>query len=86
MEDYWTEFAKNPNPNFKIRTLNEYLTRDELRVIQDRALRRFYFSPRRLAKEIYHTRSFNQLALKAKIGIRFLLPRFYTAQGDWNGA
>ena len=75
MEDYWTEFAKNPDPNFKIRTLNEYLTKKELRDIQDKALRRFYFSPRRLAREIYHTRSFNQLALKAKVGLRFLLPR-----------
>ena len=75
MEDYWTEFAKNPDPNFKIRTLNEYVTKEELRDIQDKALRKFYFSPRRLAREIYHTKSFSQLALKAKVGMRFLLPR-----------
>ncbi|OAD21956.1 radical SAM domain-containing protein [Candidatus Thiomargarita nelsonii] len=76
MEDYWGEFAKNPEPNFKIRTLNEYFTQEELRNIQDKALKRFYFSPRQLAREIYHTRSFKQLLLKAKFGMRFLSPRF----------
>lgn len=75
MDDYWGLFAKKPSPDFKIRTLNEHFSVEQLRDFQDRALRRFYSSPRRIAKEIYRTRSLKQLLIKAKMGAKLLLPR-----------
>ena len=38
-EDYWLEFAKRPDPNFKVKVLNENLTEHELRKLQDKHLR-----------------------------------------------
>ena len=75
MVDYWAGFAKNPDSEFKIRTMNENMDRQELRELQDRALRKFYSSPKRIAREIYRTRSVKQLMAKAKIGARLIVPR-----------
>ena len=74
-DDYWLEFAKNPDPNFKIRTLNDNFSESELRTLQDRALRSFYSSPFVILREVIKTRSIKQLVTKAKIGLRLLLPR-----------
>jgi radical SAM superfamily enzyme YgiQ (UPF0313 family) len=74
-DDYWLEFAKNPDPNFKIRTLNDNFSESELRTLQDRALRSFYSSPFVILREVIKTRSIKQLVTKAIIGLRLLLPR-----------
>jgi len=74
-EDYWQQFANNPSPNFKIRTINTHFTEEELRVIQDKALRSFYSSPVIILRELWKTRNFKQLFTKAKTGIRLLMPR-----------
>ena len=74
--DYWHEFAKNPHPDFKIRTMNEYFDEPQLRQIQDRALRHFYSSPKVILREVIRTRSLKQLLVKIRLGLRLLLPRF----------
>jgi anaerobic magnesium-protoporphyrin IX monomethyl ester cyclase len=74
-DDYWLEFAKNPHPDFKIRTLNDNFSESELRTIQDRALRSFYTSPVIIFRELIKTRSAKQLFTKAKIGLKLILPR-----------
>lgn len=73
--DYWQEFAECPDPGFRVRTLNEYFDENALRQLQDRALRHFYMSPRVVFKELRHTRSIKQMALKARMGLRLLVPR-----------
>ena len=75
-DDYWLEFAKNPNPNFKIRTLNDNFSESDLRMLQDKALRSFYTSPTIIYREIVNTTSIKQFFTKAKIGLRLLIPRF----------
>jgi len=75
-EDYWQLFASKPDPDFKIRTMNSFFSEEELRGIQDRALRSFYSSPAIIFREILKTRSFKQLLTKAKTGFRLLMPRF----------
>lgn len=75
MEDYWAGFAVSPDPKFKIRTMNEHLTTAELRELQDKALRKFYTSPKRIVREIYRTKSLKQLMVKAKFGARLIVPR-----------
>ena len=75
-EDYWLEFAKRPDPNFKVKVLNQHLTEHELRKLQDKAIRRFYFKPSRIVKEIKKTRDLKQLIVKTRIGLRLMMPRF----------
>ena len=75
-DDYWHDFAKHPREDFKIRTMNEYFDEGTLRKIQDLALRKFYSSPKVILREIRKTKSMKQLLLKAKMGIRLLIPRF----------
>jgi len=75
MEDYWLAFAKNPDNNFKMRTANEFFTTEELRQIQDKALRKFYSSPRRILREVARTKSVRQLIRKARVGKNILMPR-----------
>ena len=75
-DDYWLEFAKNPDPNFKIRTLNANFSESDLRTLQDKALRSFYSSPSIIFREIVKTASIKQFFTKAKIGLKLVLPRF----------
>jgi len=74
--DYWQDFAERPNPDFKIKTLNRNMNQEELRRLQDNALRRFYFSASKIIRELKNTRDLKQLMTKARIGLRLLLPRF----------
>ena len=74
-EDYWLEFARKPDPSFKIRILNNNFSTDQLRTLQDRALRSFYSNPSVILREIIKTRSFKQFITKAKVGIKLMLPR-----------
>lgn len=73
-EDYWQDFAENPDPAFKLRTASESFSSEELRQLQDEALRSFYRSPRRILREIVRTRSLRQLVRKASVGMRILFP------------
>jgi len=74
-EDYWLEFAQHPTADFKIRTMNEYFDEPRLRQMQDYALRKFYSSPKVILREVVRTKDFKQLLLKAKMGLRLLMPR-----------
>ncbi len=48
----------------------------ELRNLQDKALRKYYFSASRVIRELKNTRDLKQLMTKARIGLRLVLPRF----------
>lgn len=74
-EDYWAAFARAPSPGFKLHTANEYMTTEQLRELQGRALRRFYSSPRLILRETLRTRSWRQFRMKAGVGLRLLMPR-----------
>lgn len=75
-DDYWLEFARAPDPSFRIRTMNEHFSEEALRRLQDRALRSFYASPRVMWRELRKTRSLKQLLLKLRTGARLLMPRW----------
>lgn len=74
-EDYWHDFAVKPAPTFKIRTFNEIFNYNELRSLQDKALREFYSSPKVIFRELIRVKSFKQLLVKVKMGIKLLMPR-----------
>lgn len=72
--DYWTEFAKNPQPGFKVKFWNPHFTEIQLREIQNEAMRKFYWRPSFVAKEFTKVKSHKQLIARAKMGIKLLLP------------
>lgn len=76
-DDYWQNFADNPDSSFKIKTLNKDFDEVELRRMQDFAMRQFYMSPRLIFREIRRTRGLKQLITKAKLGGRLLFPRIF---------
>ena len=71
-EDYWREFARNPQPDFVPRLWEEYLTRDELIDLMQLGYRQFYFRPKYLAKRLLAIHSWPELKRKAKAGLRLL--------------
>ena len=69
-EDYWRRFAQAPMPDFTIPALIEdNLSRVELMKLRDDAIRRFYFRPRFIAREIAAIRSVGEFARKARMGM-----------------
>jgi radical SAM superfamily enzyme YgiQ (UPF0313 family) len=70
--DFWKEFAENPTPDFKLRTCNEHYTREELFDLLEQCLKKFYFTPKRIAKLIFQIRSKKELKTKIKAGLALL--------------
>ena len=67
--DFWSEFAKNPTSNFRLRTCNRNYTRDELFDLLEQCIKKFYFTPRRMIKMLAQTRSLKELITKLKAGL-----------------
>lgn len=65
-EDYWREFALNPDENFKTKFWTKELKTEELVALQNYANRKFYLRLPFLLKEIYKTRSWVSGFKKAK--------------------
>lgn len=72
--DYWTEFAKDPKPGFKVKFWNPHFTESQLREIQNEAMRRFYWRPSFIARELTKVKSRKQIVAKAKMAIKLLVP------------
>jgi radical SAM superfamily enzyme YgiQ (UPF0313 family) len=70
--DFWREFAKNPVPDFDLKTCNEHYSREELFKILDLCLKKFYFRPKRIMKILLQLRSKKEFKTKLKAGIALL--------------
>ncbi|MBI3722590.1 B12-binding domain-containing radical SAM protein [bacterium] len=77
--DYWQDFAVDPQPGFKVRFWNKDFTEDDLRTLQDEAMRRFYGRRDYIVNELRKIRSMGELVTKARVGARVLLPRIMRA-------
>jgi anaerobic magnesium-protoporphyrin IX monomethyl ester cyclase len=71
-EDYWKNFALNPNPEFKPKFWTEILTEQELQQLIVEAYRSFYSRPSYIFKKMVQLRSFAELRRKVKAGFRIL--------------
>lgn len=74
-DDYWQAFAERPAKNFRIRTLNEHFSSDELRVMQDKAIRDFYIQPHVIARQLCSIGNPKIFLQKCKLALKLLLPR-----------
>jgi radical SAM superfamily enzyme YgiQ (UPF0313 family) len=70
--DYWLEFARDPNSGFQPQYASRVFGPEELRKIQDSIHRRFYMRPGLLVKEALMTRSLKQLKNKARLALRLV--------------
>lgn len=68
--DFWREFTCHPAPNFRIPFLVEqHLDRATLIRLKDMALRRFYFRPSRITREVARLRSWKEFRQKVGMAV-----------------
>ena len=66
--DFWLEYTKHPTPDFSIPHLIEQnLNRSDLIKLKNKALRKHYFRPKRIYKEIKTIRSLKELKRKTNM-------------------
>ncbi len=70
--DYWQSFANNPTEDFKSKFWNIDFTDEQLRLFQDRLMKRFYRRFSYFFHEIKKVRSKDELLNKVKIGFKML--------------
>lgn len=70
--DYWREFAKNPNPDFRPMFWEKELSKEELFSLMTRAYRSFYIRPGYVFKKIIQLKSFNELIRKTKAALKMI--------------
>lgn len=71
--DFWAEFTKHPVPDFDIpHLIEQHMDRRTLINLRDKALRRFYFRPRRIWWELARLRSYRELREKTKMGLNIV--------------
>jgi radical SAM superfamily enzyme YgiQ (UPF0313 family) len=71
--DFWREYARAPTPGFvPSRLIENLISRDELMRLRNEAIRRFYFRPGYILKELRHISGFGEIVRKALMGLRLL--------------
>ncbi len=70
--DYWLEFAKNPNSNFKTKYWEENLSIQELQDLVIYAYKQFYLRPNYIIKKILQIKSLPELKRKVRAGLKVI--------------
>lgn len=69
-QDFWLEYACKPTPNFVVPYFwEEYLNKEQLLQIRDEAIRRFYFRPRYILKQLRQTGSLGEIKRKGMMAL-----------------
>ena len=74
-QDYWQQFARNPDEHFEPPAWTENFTQQQLEEMRQQAYRAFYGKPSRLIRQLFAVRSAGELMKKAKIGIKLLFAK-----------
>ena len=70
--DYWKDFAENPSPEFITPFAHETMGHVELRNLQNKIQKQFYFSPGIIIRELLKTRSLEKIISKAKLAFNIM--------------
>ncbi|MBF0353625.1 MAG: cobalamin-dependent protein [Alphaproteobacteria bacterium] len=71
--DYWGDYARHPMPNFlPPKLIESHADKAALIALRNDAVRRFYFRPRFIMKELLSLRSFKEFQRKASMGLQLL--------------
>ncbi len=72
-QDYWREYAINPLPNFAPPQIIEtHADVDTMLALRDEAVRRYYFRPKYLLKQLGDVGSLGEFVRKARMGMQLL--------------
>jgi len=72
-QDYWREYAKNPGPNFiPPEIIETHADVQTMLSIRDEAVRRYYFRPKYLLKQLGDVGSVGEFVRKARMGMQLL--------------
>jgi len=71
-DDYWSEFAKNPQKEFTPKLLEGNLTNEELMGLLKYAYKTYYLNLAYIANQVLKLKSFEEFKRKAKAGLRLL--------------
>lgn len=70
-DDYWGKYAKAPVPDFlPPQIIEEFASLEELKKLRNEAVRKFYFRPRYVLKELRNLGSFHEFVRKARMGLQ----------------
>ena len=68
--DYWKEFAIRPVPGFRVpQLIEDHLSKQELIQLRDEAIRRYYFRPKFMLRELKGLTSFGEFKRKSRMGL-----------------
>lgn len=71
--DFWSEYTKNPEPDFRVPHLIEQnMDRETLISLKNIALRKYYFRPKALLKELMRVSSFKDLKQKSGMAMNII--------------
>jgi anaerobic magnesium-protoporphyrin IX monomethyl ester cyclase len=71
--DYWRDFARNPEPDYRIPyVIEDKLDRKTLVKMKNDATRRFYWRPSQIIKELNNVSNIRDLLQKARLGTAIL--------------
>ena len=69
-QDYWREYARNPVPSFRVpQLIEDHLTKQEMIELRDEAIRRYYFRPSYILKELGKLTTIGEFKRKSKMGL-----------------
>lgn len=67
-QDYWLEFTRNPTPQFTVpQVIENILDRATLITLRDKAIRKYYFRPKYMMRELLKVRSWHELKRKMQM-------------------
>ena len=75
-QDYWSEFACDPRADFVPELWEQSMSRQELVDAMFRLYRRFYRRPRYILRRLTKIRSWRELMVKGRAGVKLLLTRW----------
>lgn len=75
VRETWTNFVKNPTPNFVPPVWDEFISRKQLTALSLWAYKKFYFRPKVIWRYVKSIESFYDLWYKARGALQLLLPR-----------
>jgi radical SAM superfamily enzyme YgiQ (UPF0313 family) len=70
--DYWKDFAKNPQIGFKTKYWTKELSSDELEKLLTIAYKKFYIRPIYIIKRLFKIKSLSELLRKLKAGLKVM--------------
>ncbi|MGD8561704.1 MAG: radical SAM protein [Desulfarculaceae bacterium] len=79
-QDYWLKFALNPTANFKpLQLYDKDMSLEQMLALRNQAIRRFYFRPRYIMRELMRLRHWHELRSRTVMGLRLFFSLFKKA-------